>query len=137
MVPTRLALVAALFAISALPAVAQPYVSPVARPYAMRPFPAIGYSALRVTGFQFGYSYGFGTDYYSGYYYRPTSNYGYYYLGNYYPDTASVTLRTPLSPPPPVVQPLPNLTAPSAGSPGYTYPELINPSSNPTIRPKK
>ena len=137
MVPTRLAFVAALFAISALPAVAQPYVSPVARPYAMRPFPAIGYSALRVTGFQFGYSYGFGTDYYSGYYYRPTSNYGYYYLGNYYPDTASVTLRTPLSPPPPVVQPLPNLTAPSAGSPGYTYPELINPSSNPTIRPKK
>lgn len=125
MVPTRFALVAALFAISALPAVAQPYVSPTVRLYAPRPFPAIGYS------------YGFGADYYSGYYYRPTSNSGYYYLGNYCPDTAGVTLRTPLSPPPPAVELLPNLTAPSAGSPGYTYPDLINPLSNPTIRPKK
>ncbi len=137
MIPTRLAFAVVLFAVSALPAVAQPYISPVVRPYTQRPFPAVGYSALRGTGFQLGYSYGFGADYYSGYYYRPTSNYGYYYLGNYYPDTAGVTFRTPLSPPPPAVESLPNLAAPSAGSPGYTYPDLINPSSNPTIRPKK
>ena len=137
MVPTRIALATAFLAIMALPALAQPYVSPAGRPYTPRPFPASGYSVLRGTGFQLGYSYGFGADYYSGYYYRPTSNFGYYYLGNYYPDTAGVTLRTPLSPPPLAVEPLPNLTAPSAGSPGYTYPDLINPSSNPTIRPKK
>jgi len=134
---TRPLLAVALLAVAALPALAQPYVSPAARPYATRPFPAFGYSVLRGTGFQLGYAYGFGADYYSGYYYRPTSNYGYYYLGNYYPDTTSVTLRTPLSPLPSVVEPLPNLAAPFAGSPGYTYPELINPLSNPTIRPKK
>lgn len=137
MIPTRLAFAAALFAISALPAVAQPYVSPVARPYAVRAFPAIGYSALRGTAFQLGYSYGFGADYYSGYYYRPTSNYGYYYLGNYYPDTPSLSVRTPLSAPPPGIVPTPNLAGTSSVSPGYTYPDLINPSTNPTIRPRQ
>lgn len=56
----------------------------------------------------------------------------YYYL--YYP---MYSYRTLPSQPAPSVVPIPNLVSPNPASPDYTYPELINPSSNPTIRPKK
>ena len=143
MFPTRLAFAGALVLLSALPAFAQPFVrgayaGPRA-PYVSRPFPSAApgaYLGLRTTGFRMNYAFGFGSDY-SGYYYRPTADLGYYYLDNYYPDVSSVNLRTPLSPPPLRAVPTPNLTAYSPSSPNYTYPDLINPAMNPTIRPRK
>ena len=146
MFPTRLAFAGALLLLSAVPALAQPYVrgaymgSPRAGfPYAARPFPSAAPGAdlgLRATGAQLNYAVGYGSDY-SGNYYRPTYDLGYYYLGFYYPDTSGVNLRTPLSPPPPDAVPTPNLTAYSPSSPNFTYPDLINPAMNPTIRPRK
>ncbi len=140
MFPTRLAFAAALLLLSALPAFAQPYVRGAYAgprvPYVAQPFPSAApgaYLGLRSTGFQFNYSVGYGSDYF-GNYYRPTTDLGYYYLGFYYPDTASVNLRTPLSPPPTRSVPTPDLTAYSPSSPNYTFPDLINPSMNPTIR---
>ena len=143
MFASRIALAGALMLLAALPATAQPYargaLPPVGGPTISRSYPSVspGYLGIRTPGVLFGLSFGFGVDYFSGYYYRPTPDLGYYYLNNYYPNPATQTLRTPLSLPAPAVAPLPNLAAPSMATPGYTYPDLINPLSNPTIRPKK
>ena len=125
----RIALAAAALALTALTASAQPYARGMISANT-------GYAGLRTAQLQFGLSYGYGSDYYAGNYYRPLSDRGYYYLGYYYPEIATVTRRTPLSAPPPGIVPTPNLAGTSTSSPDYTFPELINPSTNPTIRPK-
>ena len=116
-----LAGVVALLLLSAMPASAQPrggYVGPrflftPQLPFAPGSFPAYG-------GFP---SYGgYGSGYFVPYYYP------------YYP---MYSYRSLPSQPAPSVVPIPNLVSPNPASPDYTYPELINPSSNPTIRPKR
>lgn len=106
-------------------------------PYAIRPtiLGGPGFTGtLRATSFQYTFGFGYGLDY-SGNYYRPLSNFGYYYLGDYYADPGSLSLRTPLSPPPVAAVATPNLVAPAASSPNYTFPDLVNnPDLNPTIR---
>ncbi len=136
---------AAVLLLSAIPAAAQQYGFPglaggrtagftPSRPGGI--FNRGGYAGTRSTVTYFGLAYGFGTDY-SGNYYRATPDLGYYYEGYYYPHYTGETLRTPLSGPPSVLVPIPDLAAPSRGSPTYTYPDLINPSTNPTIRPTR
>ena len=139
MLRTRLAFSGMLLLLWALPAMAQPYIRGAPARIPPRPSLSIepGYLGPRTPGVQYGFSYGFGSDYYSGYYYRPTPDFGYYYLGNYYPESATVTQRTPLSAPPPGIVPTPNLAGTSPTSPDYTFPDLINPASNPTIRLKQ
>ena len=134
MLSIRIATVIASLALGALPASAQ---SVRSLPYPVRPQLSVnpGYLGARTPSIQYGLSYGFGSDYYSGYYYRPTPT-GYYYHGDYYPEIASVSRRTPLSAPPPGIVPTPNLAPTSTTSPDYTFPDLINPASNPTIRPR-
>jgi hypothetical protein len=135
MFSTRSVIAASTLLLAAMPAAAQSprLLYPVRPPLSVAP----AYLGASTPGVQFGFSYGLGADYYSGYYYRPTPAYGYYYLGNYYPDTPSLSVRTPLSAPPPGIVPTPNLAGTSSVSPGYTYPDLINPSTNPTIRPRQ
>ena len=127
----RITFATVLFLLAALPAAAQPYARGITPPG------SVTYSGLRAADLRFAYSYGFGSDYYSGNYYRPMSDRGYYYLGAYYPELAGVTRRTPLSAPPAGIVPTPNLTSTSFPSPDYTFPELINPASNPTILSKR
>ena len=128
---TRIAFAALLVVVTALPAAAQPSARGIG------PVGPARYSNVRPADLRYAYSFGFGSDYYSGNYYRPTPDRGYYYLGVYYPEFAGVVGRTPLSAPPPGLVPTPNLASPSAFSPGYTFPDLINPASNPTILPKR
>ena len=143
MFAARFVLAGSILLLASLPAFAQrPGRAPSAGPaflYPVRPPLSVAprFLGQRTTGIQFGLSYGLGADYYSGYYYRPTPEYGYYYLGNYYEDTPGVSVRTPLSAPPPGIVPTPNLAGTSSASPGYTYPELINPAANPTVRPNR
>ncbi len=60
-----------------------------------------------------------------------------YYLPYYYPYYPQYSYRTLPSQQVPSVVPIPSLVSPNPASPDYTYPDLINPSSNPTILPKK
>ena len=137
-----LPVIAAVLLTSALPAEAQQYglSGPVvvrggsyspSRPGGM--ISRGGFLGTRSTVNYYGSAYGFGNDYYGGYYYRPMPDYGYYYLGDYYPTYSGEVIRTPLSIPAPGLVPIPNITGVSTTSPTYSYPDLINPATNPTI----
>ena len=139
---TRFQIIVAATLLSAIPAAAQQYVvrGPTTGAYVSRPgglFVRGGTPGTRSTVNYYSFAYGFGNDY-TGNYYRPFSDLSYVYEGYYYPHYTGDTLRTPLSAPAPApVAPIPNITGVSPYTPGYTYPDLINPSTNPTYRPTR